>query len=145
MIPLMCKTNWGSSTVFLDFRLPTFNVCNKFLTMVWHKINQNIPCWKHRFPPQMKCNTRGGSRAAAASKMECFVTIVNGFQPLTIITKHSILNVAAALDSPLNTLMKITKKIELTKKNPIMSCRKISDYFCKERAANKSIWKMEKH
>ena len=87
----------------------------------------------------MKCNTRGGSRAAAASKMECFVTIVNGFQPLTIITKHSILNVAAALDSPLNTLMKITKKIELTKKNPIMSCRKISDYFCKERAANKSI------
>ena len=87
----------------------------------------------------MKCNTRGGSRAAAASKMECFVTIVNGFQPLTIITKHSILNVAAALDSPLNTLMKITKKIELTKKNPTMSCRKISDYFCKERAANKSI------
>ena len=27
--------------------------------------------------------------------------IVNGFQPLTIITKHSILNVAAALDPPL--------------------------------------------
>ena len=44
---------------------------------------------------------RGGSRAAATSKMECFVKIVNGFQPLTIITKHSILNVAAALDPPL--------------------------------------------
>ena len=43
---------------------------------------------------------RGGSRAAAASKMECFVIIVNGFQPLTIITKHSILDVAAALDPP---------------------------------------------
>ena len=27
--------------------------------------------------------------------------IVNGFQPLTIITKHSILNVAAVLDPPL--------------------------------------------
>ena len=40
---------------------------------------------------------RGGSRAAATSKMECFVIviIVNGFQPLTIITKHSILDVAA--------------------------------------------------
>ena len=42
---------------------------------------------------------RGGSRAAATSKMECFVIIVNGFQPLTIITKRSILDVAAALDS----------------------------------------------
>ena len=44
---------------------------------------------------------RGGSRAAAASKMECFVIIVNGFQPLIIITKHSILDVAAALNPPL--------------------------------------------
>ena len=41
---------------------------------------------------------RGGSRAAATSKMETFVIIVNGFQPLTIITKRSILDVAAALD-----------------------------------------------
>ena len=39
-----------------------------------------------------------GSRAVATSKMEHFVTIVNGFQPLTYITKRSILDVAAALD-----------------------------------------------
>ena len=32
--------------------------------------------------------------------MECFVIIVIGLQPLTIITKHSILDVAAALDPP---------------------------------------------
>ena len=44
---------------------------------------------------------RRRSRAAATSKMEYFVIIVNGFQPLTIITKHSILDVAAALDPPL--------------------------------------------
>ena len=44
---------------------------------------------------------RGGSRAAATSKMKCFVIIVNGFQPLTIFTKRSILDVAAALDPPL--------------------------------------------
>ena len=44
---------------------------------------------------------RGGPRAAAASKMERFVIIVNGFQPLTIITKRSILDVAAVLDQPL--------------------------------------------
>ena len=45
---------------------------------------------------------RGRSRAAATSKRECFVIIVNGCKPLTIITKHSILNVAAALDPPLD-------------------------------------------
>ena len=44
---------------------------------------------------------RGGSRAAATFKMEHFVIIVNGWKPFTIITKHSILDVAAALDSSL--------------------------------------------
>ena len=44
---------------------------------------------------------RGGSRTTATSKMEYFVIIVNGWKPLTIITKSSILNVAAALDPPL--------------------------------------------
>ena len=48
--------------------------------------------------------TRGGSRAAATSKMECFVIIVNGWKSLTIIAKHSILDVAAVLDPPLVTL-----------------------------------------
>ena len=43
---------------------------------------------------------RGGSRAAATSKMERFVIIVNGLKPLTIITKRSILDVAAVLDLP---------------------------------------------
>ena len=50
---------------------------------------------------------RGGSRAAATSKMDCFVIIVNGFQPLTIITKPSILDVAAALDPPLTEIYEI--------------------------------------
>ena len=56
-----------------------------------------------------KCNdiksisSRGGSRAAATFKMECFVIIVNGWKPLTIITKHSILDVAATLDLPLSS------------------------------------------
>ena len=44
---------------------------------------------------------KDGSRAAATSKMESFVIIVNGWKPLTIITKRSILDVAAALDPPL--------------------------------------------
>ena len=41
---------------------------------------------------------RGGSRTAATSKMERFVIIVNGFKPLTVITKRPILDVAAVLD-----------------------------------------------
>ena len=44
---------------------------------------------------------RGGSRVAPKSKMERFVIIVNGFQPLTVITKRSMLDVAVVLDQSL--------------------------------------------
>ena len=53
--------------------------------------------------------TRGGSRTAATSKMEHFEIIVNGWKPLTIITKSSILDVAVVLDPPLQTV--ITQEI----------------------------------
>ena len=53
------------------------------------------------FNPEDSSGFRGGSRAAATSKMERFVIIVNGWKPLTVITKRSILDVAAALDPPL--------------------------------------------
>ena len=43
-----------------------------------------------------------GSRTVTTSKMEPFVIIINGWKALTIITKHSILDVAAVLDLPLN-------------------------------------------
>ena len=46
---------------------------------------------------------RGESRTAAASKMEHFVIILNGQKPLTVITKSSILDVAAVLDPSLIT------------------------------------------
>ena len=49
----------------------------------------------------MQKKSRGRSRTAATSKMDHFVIIINGFQPLTIITKSSILDVAAVLDPPL--------------------------------------------
>ena len=38
--------------------------------------------------------------------IERFVAIVNGSRPWTIITKRSILNVAAVLDTPLQMLLK---------------------------------------
>ena len=60
-----------------------------FREMAWF----NLASWRFK---------RGGSRAAATSKMECFVIIVNGFEPLTVITKHSILDIAVVLDPSLS-------------------------------------------
>ena len=57
--------------------------------------------WKHTVS-EVLGDSRGGSRAAALSKMEHFVIIVNSFQPLIIITKRSILDVASVLDLPLD-------------------------------------------
>ena len=60
---------------------------------------------------------RGGSRTGATSKMARFVIIVNGWKPLTIITRRSILDVAAVLDPPLlwdlSSQKKKKKKSEL--------------------------------
>ena len=58
-------------------------------------------CLKINFP--VYC--RGGSRTVATSKTERFVIIANGWKPLTIITKRSILDVAAFLDPPLHRLL----------------------------------------
>ena len=49
--------------------------------------------------------SEGVSRTAATSKIERFVIIVNGWKPLTIITKRSILDVAAVLDPPLTSAL----------------------------------------
>ena len=68
--------------------------------------------------------TRGGSRVASSSKMECFVIINNGFKPLTIITKRSILDVAAVLDLPLVTKL-ITATITTVKTKLIMEIMKM--------------------
>ena len=46
-------------------------------------------------------STWSGSWTATTSKMEHLVIIVNAWKPLTIITKSSILDVAAVLDPPL--------------------------------------------
>ena len=64
--------------------------------------SSKIFCFLHHLIEEINTTEiRGGSRAAATSKIERFVIIFNGFQPLAIITKHSILNVTAALDPPL--------------------------------------------
>ena len=59
-------------------------------------------------------DSRGGSRTAAICKMERFVVIVNGWKLLTIITKCSILDVAVALDPPLDRLLESVEMIHQT-------------------------------
>ena len=62
---------------------------------------------------------RGGSRTAAISKMEHFVIIVNGWKPLTIITKRSILNATAVLNPPVITEEQKQEKDKGDKKESI--------------------------
>ena len=59
------------------------------------------------FPQNFNTRDRGGSRTAATYKMDRIVIIINSFQPLTIITKRFILDVAAVLDPPLRELGEI--------------------------------------
>ena len=76
------------------------------LKNAFREVNHNllIELLKIHHVPAEIIQLRGGSRAAATSKMECFVVIVNGWKPLSIITKRSILDVAAALDPPLQRI-----------------------------------------
>ena len=54
---------------------------------------------------------RGVYRTPATSKMKLFVTFVNGFQPLTNLTKNSMLDVAGVLETSLIIIhVKITGK-----------------------------------
>ena len=61
----------------------------------WEIINKKV-LW----PLNLQCG-RVGSRPGATSKMEFSGMIVHGWKSLTIITESSILDVAAALDPPL--------------------------------------------
>ena len=87
--------------------LEVFSFLEIFQVRITSELTKSLPKRPviKNFPKfQCKDSCRGprdGSRAAATSKMERFVIIVNGFQPLTIITKCSILDVAAALDPSL--------------------------------------------
>ena len=68
---------------------------------------------------------RAGSRAAATRKIERFVITVNGFQPLPIIIRRSILDVAAVLDPPrLDLTFKCRKLIKIMP--TLLAVRKIS-------------------
>ena len=68
-----------------------------------------------------KVKFRDGSRTAATCNMECFVITVNDRKPLTVITKPSILDVAAVLDPllkfpfPIANLSIIIKQKQLSR------------------------------
>ena len=84
-------TNLSEINIFVLISINWNNSFNKFLFVNLAKIIAGSCCMKNR----------DGSRTAATCKVERFVIIVNGFQPLTMITKHASLDVAAVLDAPL--------------------------------------------
>ena len=102
-----CAAHVVYSFSFVWFLLHLIYVVFHILLSGQSSINHKetgVCCFKYS---EVFCSKRfrGGSRAAATSKIECFVITVNGFQPLTIITKHSILDVASALDPLLQLVL----------------------------------------
>ena len=77
-----------------------------------------------------------GSRTAATSKMECFLIIFNGCKLLTIITKNSMLDVAAALDPPVVKNM-LYNCIQRIMKENLLLLLKDSLELCKIKFINK--------
>ena len=120
----VCSVLWDESDIHRNRKLPDnfftgVNVTvslsstssaiwsNKFFNISndsWHWnyfdisiLIMSIVIWSHHL---WLNNNRGGSRTAATSKIEGFVIIVNDWKLLTIISKHSILDVVVALDPP---------------------------------------------
>ena len=90
---------------------------------------------------QQHIKIRGGSRTAVTSKMENFVIIVNGWIPLTIITKRSILDVAPILDPRLT--ISFFKKIPfiMTKlEEAFIKVHWFKKYFQSKRAVKKQLF-----
>ena len=86
--------------------------------------------------------------------MEHFVIIVNEFQPLTIVTKRSILDAAAVLDSPLRKCKKntywvailmifLSNECGIEKRKPNPQIVKVPNFL--KRAENRAYWAGRKH
>ena len=96
---VMKKVRYGDQACNLEInkiKVNAFILCFlKFDTKRLIKVNSPVSSLVNPYTVQRR------SRTAATSKMEHLVIIVNGFQPLTIIIKLSILDVAAVLYPPL--------------------------------------------
>ena len=85
---------------FVDIICTKFEIAWWLLEQIYRYIKRDSKTfWIINFQIKSKVQkdlvTRGKSRTAATSKMECFVIIINGWELLTIITKRSILDAAA--------------------------------------------------
>ena len=106
------KARFGSLRREMDIKLDNLPQCTDSCFIL------------HNFCEMRKEGFRGGSRTAATSKMERFVIIVNGFHLLIIITKCSIMDVAAVLDlllgfntSELDKSLRLEKEFQPTIEN----------------------------
>ena len=97
---LIFYRNFGNNSRFFTFY---FKMCNVFQFYYC----RDFKCFYFDQLQIYWLIFRGGSRTTATFKMELFVIIVNGWKPLTIITKCLNLDVAAVLDPPLILVEKI--------------------------------------
>ena len=95
---VMKKVRYGDQACNLEInkiKVNAFILCFlKFDTKRLIKVNSPVSSLVNPYTVQRR------SRTAATFKMEHFVIIVNGWKLLTIITKCSILDIAAVLDLP---------------------------------------------
>ena len=105
-VPKTQYTNYEMSCLspIIVCRIRIAPQCSSFTLIVSRESLFTIRYDSHYFITPIKGDIKGGSRTAAASKIEHLVIIVNGWKPLTIITKHSILDIAAVLDPPLDII-----------------------------------------
>ena len=73
--------------------------------------------------------TRGRFRTAATSKIKHFVIIINGWKPLTTITKCSILDVAVVLDQLPVSIVKTPKFIKTNFRSKLYQKYSLSRVF----------------
>ena len=90
----------GTSKYFISFEKRSI-LLQKMGVNICHHTKHAINALQHKNKTIVLTGfdlIRSGCRTAATSKMELFVIIVTGFQPLNIITESSTLDVAAVLD-----------------------------------------------
>ena len=129
--------------VIIDSDIFITECCNPFLVSLAFDLRNNFIHMRqkkssfHNWVGSETYGHRGGSRTAARSKMERFVIIVNGFQPLTITTKTLHIGCCSsprsASESSWSTISIIAKSCRC-----VLLCHKLNFFAWSKRSKNRS-------
>ena len=96
-----------------QYNFQQYESLSNFIRALLRKNTQNP--FFNDFDLRTDLRIEAGSTTTATCKMEVFATIVNNFQPLSIVTRNSILNMTAGICSSTLTNVRLWKKIEFYK------------------------------